>query len=271
MKFNQLMAVGVVSVSGLVLSTTIAQAVEPTTLPVTSEGTVQLRDTWSEGGIIDPPTEGPEVVIPPEPKPPAGDRDLAIVYYPSFDFGFHDYDGTKSETYKASAFEGTRTNPELENDPGEDVTLPQFIQIRNSSSISKWSLQVKATDFTADDRGTPAKGDEVLKGAQMRITSITAANNTKTGGSAVAATIPSGENAYLPISNDVQTIGTYDKKGITGISRNSFIFGEVQTEEDNNGERNVTSGIELFVPANLDITKDGHYTATLTWSFANVE
>lgn len=265
---KKLMSLGLVSASVLVLGTNLVQAAETTTLPVTSEGKVQLNDTWEEGGIINPPTTGPEIIDPEKPVLPAGDRDLALVYYPSFDFGVHDYDGSKAVTYKAASLKGTVTNPENPELPATNTELAQFVQVRNSSAIKNWKLMLKATDFQADDRGTPAKGDAILKGAQIRITKIQEYNNTTTGGKADAAKIPTGAAPYIPLSENAEVIGEYHNTGITGISRNSFVFGEVETDKEG---RQVSSGIELYIPANLDITKDGKYTSTLTWSFANVD
>lgn len=260
MKKINLLSLGFISLTALALGAQATQAA--TTLPAETKGKVQLTDTWEEGGIINPPTTGPETVDPKpeEVVPPAGNRDLAIVYYPSFDFGDHNYDGS-AVTYQAKAFKGTIQNSETEENNGTETILPQFVQVRNSSSVSKWKLQVAATEFLANTPSSAAP----LKGAEITLKDIAAQNNVVGGGAATAAT---GE---IKLSSSAQTIGEYDVTGQTGLSRNSFMFGEVVDGEDNTGAQKLSSGIELMIPANLDITDDGGYTATLTWSLADTE
>lgn len=258
MKKNKALSLGLISLTALGLGVQTTQAA--TTLPVETEGKVQLTDTWEEGGIINPPTTGPETVDPDKEVPPAGDRDLAIVYYPTFDFGDQNYDGTQV-TYLAKAFKGTIQNSENEENNGKETILPQFVQVRNSSSISKWSLQVAATEFLPNNSTDAAP----LKGAEITIKDIAVQNNVVGGGAATAA------GGAIKLSDSAQTIGQYNVADQTGISRNSFMFGDVIDGEDNTGAQKLSSGVELMIPANLDITDDGGYTAVLTWSLADTE
>lgn len=295
MKTTKLVAFGLVSMTVLGLGTQGAQAAS-VSHDATSHGYVNLKDTWEETGIIDPPTTGPEVVVPPITPPIVGEKNLALIYYPDFYFTGEpegdtkvnfgdvtfkeeagktvvdtvapvDYDETNGTTLYAKAIP-------VENSAGAaDGDRPLFVQVR--STVASWKLTAQASDFVSNIDGTSK-----LNGAQIIITNITPQQNTDGVGQAATAsalkTVTSGKDGTtmqgLDISSGAQEIGTMTGALTTDVSRNSFMFGtNAEAQGDN------YRGVQLEIPAgqNLVSEKDadgnatGGYTADLTWTLSS--
>lgn len=270
MKANKMIALGLISLTVLGLGAQGAKAAdpeEPKGPEATSKGYVELNDNWEEGGIINPPTTGPETVEPPVVEPPVGTKELALMYWPTFDFGKADYDETIGNTLYAARFyeKGATETPAN--------ALPQFVQIR--STVQDWTLTAQAGEFINQGDST-----NVLKGAQIILTNITAQQNTAEGvGNAATAgaleTVESNKDGSditgLDMSKGAVTIGTFNHADTEGVSRNSFMFGTVANAQTPATETNPGyTGVRLEIPAGLNISEDnGNYVADLTWTLSS--
>lgn len=260
MKLTKLAALGFVTFSMIGLGGQLAQAVE-----ADSKGEVKLNYDWTNQGIVDPPTEGPGTVTPPEVKPPVGSQELAIVYWPSFDFGEAEYDEAKGNQLYAKPLT-------VKNDTtNKDVTMPQFVQIR--SSVATWNLEVDATDFI-----NQADSNDTLKGAQIIFTNVTAYKNTTATGTTAAKASSLGsvdsvvqktsgkptKIAGINISGAAARLGTLTGGESDYTSINSFTFGSEKTTTAASYK-----SILLEIPAGLKINEDnGNYVADLTWTLS---
>lgn len=254
MKTTKLVAFGIISMTVLGLG---AQGVQAASYNGDAHGYVQLNDTWEESGIVDPPTEGPNTIVPPGTvEPPVGTKDLALMYWPDFQFGEADYDEQKGNTLYAEPMTGKI------NGVGADVKRPLFVQVR---STVDWTLTAEAGEFKNN-----ADASNVLTGAQIIIKNVTPQKNTATdvGSEATAGAlkeVTSGKDGSkiqgLDISAGAQTIGTMTGASTTEVSRNSLMFG-TDTADYN--------AVQLEIPAGLNINTDnGGYTADLTWTLSS--
>lgn len=252
MKTTKLVAFGIISMTVLGLG---AQGAQAASFNGDAHGYVQLNDTWEESGIVDPPTVGPETIVPPVTPPVVGTKDLALMYYPDFQFGEADYDEQKGNTLYAEPMTGKI------NGEGADVERPLFVQVR---STVDWTLTAQAGQFKNN-----ADASNVLTGAQIIIKNITPQKNTATdvGSEATAGalkTITSTKDGStmqgLDISAGAQTIGTMTGASTTEVSRNSLMFGTDTADY---------KAVQLEIPAGLNINTDnGGYTADLTWTLS---
>lgn len=242
MKTTTLLALGLATFTTLTVGAQVTQAV---TLEGESTGYINLRDNWEGGGIVDPETGGGgEEIVPPVQPPVVGNKDLALIYYPSFDFGTRDYDG-RAATYYAKPFTGTVA--------GTTVTRPQFVQVRNSSEVAQWNLKVTAEQFISQDGKNTA-----VPGMLMTLNDINTTTNTE---NSMSATVANTTLALTP--GQAQTIGTYNNASATGISKNSFMFG---------APTNVTAanykGVQIDLPGDLELA-DTAYVADIVWTLAD--
>lgn len=242
MKEGKLILFGIVSVGVFFLD---AQSNQAQTLNANTNGQITLNVDTDGGGIVDPPTEGGgETIVPPVIPPVVGDKDLALICYPTFDFGTHDYTGAAAKYY-AQPLTGTVD--------GVSVVRPQFVQVRNSSSVSQWNLKVTASQFIAQNGKNTS-----IPGMLMTLNDVNKTNNTENGGSAIVA------NQTLPLTpGQAQTIGTYNNTGITGTSRNSFMFGMPGNVTAENYQ-----GVQLDIPGSLEL-ENAKYLANITWTLAD--
>lgn len=293
MKTTKLVAFGIISMTVLGLGAQGAQAA-PVSHEGKSNGYVNLKDTWEEAGIVDPPTEGPETIVPPIVPPIQGDKDLALVYYPDFYFTGEadkdgkvtfgdvtfkpgtgadagktvvdtvapvDYDETNGTTLFAKPFSG-KVNGE-----GTDVDRPLFVQVR--STVANWKLTAQASDFVST-----IDGESKLNGAQIIITDVNAQLNTdgvgKKATESALKNVTSGKDGSaiqgLDISAGAQEIGTMTGAPTESVSRNSFMFG---TEADLANYK----AVQLEIPAGQNLVTNANdeagYTADLTWTLSS--
>lgn len=282
MKTTKFVALGLVSLTVLGLGSTIANAAGPEKLPATSYGKVQLINDWTGeeggedgGGVVDPEKEKPETIHP-EIKPPiAGDKDLALMYYPDFDFGFQSYNEDKVNTFQASVLNyGTTTANKT-----TDQVVP-FIQVR--SAVTGWTLTARASEFqegTYDDatRTFKAKdGGKTLAGAQIKLSNMSIVNNTKDDDDNFT-----GKTADLPATTYDLSTGTNNLATLTGgneakIAKNSILFGDTMSDSTDTAgtkaTRKVMNGVTLTIPAGLSISDQAEtYVSTITWTLKNAE
>lgn len=280
-----LAAIGIITLTGAALNTTLVQAKSVTdTESTNAHGKVQfvLGDDES-GTIIDPSdSTGSSTVEPSTSKPNVGDDDGAeMVWYPDFDFGTHQYKKAEENKYDAVLT--------MAKNGFNGVIKPSFIQVENTPQTTNWKVEATLGNFIKN--GTTGGAGNILTGADVTIDTITNVKNIPTGGAATpatgAVTLAAG-GAAVEIGNFSAALGDY-----TTNSANSLIFGSVskpvETEDPNDkkpatdnaptmkkvGTKYVNDldaiynkGVTLTVPANLPVSATG-YTADLEWSITS--
>lgn len=281
-----LAAIGIITLTGAALNSTLVQAKSVTDTEATSDahGKVQFVEGGS-GEIIDPSdSTGSSTVEPSDSKPAVGYQDGAqMVWYPDFDFGTHQYDKSKVNKYDAVlTAEKNGFGVDEKNNP---IIQPSFIQVENTPQTTEWKVEATLGNFIKE--GTTGGVGNILTGADVTIDSITNVKNIPTGGAATPAAGPvtlSAGGAAVQIASYDAALGAY-----TTNSANSLIFGSKSeyVDEDNVGTPNMptlakgadnkyatdknaiyNTGVTLTVPANLPVSATG-YTADLEWSITS--
>lgn len=227
----------------------------------TSTGTVTLTDDW-QGTVIKPETEGPNTVNPEdgENPDPAGDADLALVFWPDFAFGAHEYDAQKGVKADAAPIELEEHVPGVAN--STSYISPLFVQVR--SSVAGWKLQANLTEQFSGEK--TVEGETTPKTSQLKGSTITLGNNTafkNTPTDLGKAATAGATSLVLGEKTGAVDVGTLTAAPTDEISINSFLFGNLTTE----GEDTTYTGVELDIPKGLKVL-DTNYTATITWTLA---
>ncbi|MGG5342046.1 hypothetical protein IGI58_002010 [Enterococcus sp. AZ020] len=141
------------------------------------------------------------------------------------------------------------------------VYIPQFIQITdNRGTNDGWDLQVERTEFhTADD--------DILAGAELKITNGEVVNMGDAPSSATPATV--NKTVTIPVGSAAKVMAAKEDQGMATWS---YSFGEPKDRnEASTNPKDENQDVTLSVPGTSKKIANAEYSSELTWTLVASE
>lgn len=226
-------------------------------------GTTEVGIIFSGGTANRPIKPGTDSEI----SLPAGSStqgELRIEHVPNFNFGKQTSNGAAEVNYQA-------LYSDYQTEDNKTFKIPSFVQVtdvRDNSTSSSWSLQVKQEELLTN-------GSHQLKNTRIYIHEQTLTNNQATVSKLEGLVGLNSQPKRVPVGSQEGSLQILRATESVAGSTSSLVFKD-NYQENQYGEgssltdQSTNTGIQLHVPGS-DKPLPGAYSATLIWNLSNAD